>query len=329
MRYSLSLQPRQCAHWFFGVVALVLLNGCKLPDLKPFSDASSAVASSVKTSGDLVVEPLQASRIWSPEEQRWLSPGDPKHPGAALAESWAARRRATDAILAYSASLASISDAAAHGKENAEAVVGAVKELASEAGFSTGANSVGELVVWVAKEFVEVKAFHDLSRAVQAAQPAIDLIARGLTNDFATLGVTYQSLELNNRIGAVAALRRVDRLRTSLMTERDKWRDTVAKAPTNAVAGAELARLDGLLASVQAEYDRHTADRQAAEQSLNTGAKFFAAAQQAVLAWAKAHSDLALALKQGRRPDVILLAIRARELAGLIEELRIELHNPK
>lgn len=310
----------------FGVfaltlVVLVLLAGCTISDLRPFADASKTLSSSVNTGGDLAIKPLARMAIW--DGTKYVQPEDPKHPGKTLAASWELRRKAMDAVLVYSASLAAISEAAAHRKENASSLVGSVKQLASAVpAIGTGVSAAGDLVVFGLGTYVEIKAWHDLRKAVESADPAIQLIAKALRKDFGELSNEFESKPNDQLIQLGVAMRPVSRLRDALASQRDTQRDRVAGAAGDPALGAELARLEGLLAPVDAELNQLRSEKARIERFRAEGVEFFTSAGNAVDAWATAHSDLVDSMKQQRAPNLALLAARAEELKEIVDKLR-------
>ena len=76
-----------------------------------------------------------------------------------------------DAVFVYSASLEAISSAAANRKANAEALAGSVGQLASSIPGYGSAAKAGAVVIKKGMEVVvEVKAWHDMRQAVEAAR---------------------------------------------------------------------------------------------------------------------------------------------------------------
>lgn len=155
-----------------GMIALLGLSGCATPDLAPFAAASSTLASSVKHGGNLAINPVAQRSMWVGDEL--VAPGGENHPAKELRNQWNARLKTMDAVIVYSASLAAINEAAAKRKENATELVDAVKELAASVpGINVGAGPAGDLMISGLGILVEVKAWHDMSKAVSAADPAV------------------------------------------------------------------------------------------------------------------------------------------------------------
>ncbi len=297
----------------------ILLVGCKTPDIHPFADATAAVGMSVAQGGDMVVTPLTKRTINN------KSPGAPDHPGVKLATAWDVRRATMEAVVQYSASLVAISDAAAKSQNNASQVVGAVQELARNipnSGIQAGLDKAGDLLVYVGKTIIEIKAYHDMAKAVQAADPAIQEIAKVLQADFKDLAVEYYNRVNDDLDGLVTDLRPVERHYQKLKQERDRLRDKVNESVTNTEQGNELARISELLSKVEPEYETIRRAIQETELRRARGQRFFQETQAALSAWAQAHASLARTFREKTKPNFILLITKAEELRTLINQLR-------
>ena len=228
-----------------------------------------------------------------------------------------------DAVLVYSASLEEISDAAAHGEESATELMGPLQQLASAVpGYGAAINGAGALVVEGLKTTVEVKAWHNMRRAVEAANPAVQLVARGIKQDLVEISHLYEA-PLNDQLaGLGASMRPVARFEQALRQQRDAQRKLVEADPGDSAKGAELARLDGLYATAWADLNQIRSERAKAEEQIALGKEFFASAVQAVDAWAAANADLVKAFKDHRTPDVTLLLARAQELNDMVSQLK-------
>lgn len=302
-------------------VGFLWLAGCTTPDLKPFADASATLSSSVKVGGELAINPISTIPVWNGDV--FVSPRDPAHPYKSLEGEWEKRRKTMDAVLVYSASLQAISEAAAHRSDNATALVQSVQQLASSVpGYGAAFDTAGKLVIKGIETTVEVKAWHDMRRAVASADPAIQMIAGSLQKDLSELA-NLMKAPLNDRITALgASLRPVVRLETTLRERRDTQRKTVAETPTDATAGAELARLDSLYQTALADLTQMREERARTENSIKQGQEFFANAVAGVNAWADAHRGIVQAFQEKRMPNFTLLAARAQELREIVNELK-------
>lgn len=315
------LMPGDFGGFVIILLLALLVSGCATPNLKPFADASSTLSISVKRGGDLAIKPLAKTPIWVNNDL--VPPGDSKHPYKKLEDSWELRQKAMDAVLIYSTSLDAINEAAAHREENAEALVNSVQQLASAVpGYGAAFNSFGTLVVKGLKITVEVKAYHDMRQAVEAADPAIQLVARRLIEDFTELSnlfVAPLNEQLSNSENSVRPLKRYVK---ELEKRRDALRKEVEGAPGNSGKGIELARFEALYAPAAAELKQILSDRGKVEDNIAQGKEFFANVKLAVDAWAAAHAELVKAFKDQRMPSFALLAARAEELKETVSQLK-------
>lgn len=301
-----------------------MVAGCQTPDLKPFAAASATIVASINRGGDQAIAPLagQAAMV----NGSLVATGSPEHPANKLQTLWTERRKAADAILVYSESLAAINDAAANRKGNATALIDSVRQLASAIpGVNVSSNAAGDLVIFAVSAGVEVKSWHDMSSAVKSADPAIQLLAGMLRQDLVALSAEFESEMLNQLMtSTVPALREVERLHGPLREKQRAQRVIVARDPSDATAGAELMRIDGLIAGLQPDLNALRAEQAQLKQILATGKNFYAAVGRAIDAWAAAHHDLVRVFEENRGPNLVLLAARAQELDTLIQAYRNE-----
>lgn len=307
-----------------GLAFALVLSGCQTPDLKPFAAASATIVSGINQGGDMAIAPLARQSVMV--NGTLVAPGAPEHPANKLVALWASRRAAADAILVYSESLAAISDASANRKADATALVDSVRHLAAAIpGVSVSSNAAGDLVVFAVGAGVEVKAWHDMAAAVNSADPAVQVMADLLKQDFIALSAEFESETLNQLItSASPALREVERLYAPLREKQKAQRVIVAGDPSNVNAGVELTRLDGLLAGLEPDLAALRAEKSQLEDTLAAGKSFYAAVGKAIDAWAVAHHDLVKTFAENRGPNLVLLAARAQELDTLIKEFRNE-----
>jgi hypothetical protein len=307
--------------WAVVFLCTATLLGCAIPDLKPFADVSKTLNTAVSAGGDLAIKPLTRQPHW--DGTKYILPNDPNHPSNALQKSWELRHRTMQAVLVYSASLAAIGEASANRKQNATELVGSVKQLVSAVpGLSLGSSAAGDLLVFGFQTIVEIKASNDMQQAVEAANPAIQLVAQALSKDFSALSHAFESRQLDQLIQKDIALRPVLRASEAIRAQFTAQRDKVANAPSDTTASSELMRLNNVIAAVDPDLNRLRAERIQIEERLQEGKAFFTSAINAVEGWASAHADLAKALEQNRSPNLVLLAARAEELKDLVDQLR-------
>jgi hypothetical protein len=303
----------------FGLllIALVLV-GCTTPDLKPFASATKELTDDVATGGRLAFRPLLSPR-WSGSDL--LASSDTNHPFEAIASQWELRKKVMEALLVYSASLESIASSADRRKHEATDLVESVKQLAGMIpGVSTQTSAAGDLIIFGLTTTAEVKADRDLRRAVQNADPAIQIIATILKMDFGSLAMLFEA-----RVNAELIQKsrpKIGRVYKALTAERDSVRKTVAESPSNTAAGAELVRLDNLIAGLQPDWMAAQAELTRLNNALVDGKDFFSATINAIDAWASTHADIGKALENNRLPNIALLEARAETLRQITDRLK-------
>jgi hypothetical protein len=304
-------------------LGLLVVSGCQVPDLKPFASASAMLATSINQGGDLAIAPFTRESVMI--DGAFVAPGLPTHPGTQLQAEWDVRRKTADAILVYSASLSAIADASAKRKENAAALVDSVRQIAAVV---PGANVItpaaGNLTIGLLGTVVEVKAFHDLSAAVQSADPAIQLIAGSLLQDFDSLSHLYAPQQRNRISQIVPSLASAEQFYATLKAKQAELRRALTENLADKDKNAELAHIDGLVAGVEPEVLAKRAELARLQAALADGKAFYAVAANAIDTWAAAHAEIAKALQEKRAPNLMLLATRAQELRGLVADLQAE-----
>lgn len=313
----------------FIIGAMALVTGCQTPDLKPFAAASADVAAGIAWGGDLAIR--QIAREPAIVGSAVIAPDEPNHPARPLAVEWAPRRRAAEAVLAYSGALAAIGDASTNRKANAAALLDSVKQLAAAVpGVSLGTNAAGNLLISAASGVVELKAWRDMRTAVKNADAAIALIAGVIRQDLASMSNLYAGFHTNQIVQArtAAEFRQLTRLYDSLRKEQETKRGLVAGSPADPITGTDLTRLDSMLAGVERDLRPRLAAIAHHRTALADGAAFYAAAMAGIDAWAAAHRDLSIAFEQRRTPNIALLLVRAQEIQAQLQEFKSAQRQP-
>lgn len=309
----------------FFVLAALAVGGCVSPNLEPFVEATATLRTSVKVGGDMVIAPLTNQSVWDSTEKKYIPPGDPKHPAAQLANSWELREEAMDAVVVYSASLAAIGEASAKRQENAKEVVNSVKELASAIpGVSTGSSAAGDLLIMGLETIIEVKAYHDMAKAVEAASPAIELVADVLKKDFRSLAKLFESAQIDKLSQVLVDIRPVQRYYDKLLTAQKEQRERVSENVSDIALGEEQKRLDGLIAAVEPEITSLKTEKTALEAEMTNGLEFYDSTIKAIDAWSEAHASLKEYFDENRRPNLVLLAAHVEELKELVNKLKAD-----
>ena len=162
------------------LVTLLLapLVACRIPDLKPFSDATTGMATVLKQGFERTRASLIAAAETADAQDAF------KKSVRDLDERWKPTRRALSALVAYSDSLTALAEAGKNGKETMEKLTGAVNDLASAVGAFPLAGAAETVVTAVGTKIIEIRAERDIRKAVGKAAGAVDIMAPLLKENF-------------------------------------------------------------------------------------------------------------------------------------------------
>lgn len=163
------------------VLLLGLLVACRVPDLKPFSDATTEMATVLKQGFERARAALGAAAETADNQDAFQ-----KH-ARELDERWKPTHRAMSALVAYSDSLTALAEAGKKGPETMAKLTGAVNELASAVGAIPLAGAGAKVVEAVGAKIIEMRAAGDIRKAVGKAAEAVDIMAPLLKANFADL----------------------------------------------------------------------------------------------------------------------------------------------
>ncbi|SFM56802.1 hypothetical protein [Variovorax sp. OV329] len=292
--------------------AMTLLGGCgSLPDGKPFADASNALLSSVKSSGNAVEDALGDAATASPGDKAAYEALEGK-----FAKAWERRIAMTQAAARYSEAIADEIAAGNSGGETAGRVADSLKALAEGVNIPVAAPAVGvagDLARFIFARVAIVKASQSLESAVTQAQPAIDRIAQQIVDDSdRQLKGLLLDLYKNTVSGIKEPYDRDDSFAQQAARRREAQRQLALKDPS---ALAKLEQYDRVQASVADSLQERDRKLAAAAAAYRTRLRLVNAMSHATLTWAQAHRDLAAAIQQKRKVD-------ASELQSTIVELR-------
>ena len=226
-------------------VLVVFSSGCALPDLGPLADATAQIHAATQQVGTSLVEDLERLALLEAEDHAF------KEYPATFRKAWDERLSVMAALVEYSDALAGIVDAAGKFGENATSLADSVSGLLAAGGVNP-ANVLSDAALSVVtiggEALVTIKAHSDMDKAVEAADPAVQRVAKILGKDLVKLE------ELLGRDGLAADI------------------ESGLKKARLRAAGADLAYRDSLL------YSRETV-----EQLLDLEAGAIRDLQQAIL----------------------------------------------
>jgi hypothetical protein len=335
---------------------MLFLSGCRTPpDMRPFADATSQLAGSIKTTGRTVAsEVVSMSAKWNVDQRQRALKIAEKFSGA-----WTERNALADAILEYSASLTAIAQAGEQGEKSALALAGSFKKLCGAIEIALPPAAAAEGVVNVGAQlygkFARDYAAKTLGDGMKKLQPSIDETADALSDSLKQIETALDAMRDQNAQniedelldGAkvrternnlkVLSQRRTallkmlddeanarDRLRADLFKSADqvKEKEFARRAVLTADITSELAAIETSL-KVQSEKLAPIDARIAAEhQRLTTQITLVRTVRAGLGDWSAAHSRLAAAALEKKPLQVDDLVQTALEIRELIKTVR-------
>ena len=161
-------------------VWLCALTACRVPDLKPFSDATAEMATLLKKGFEQSETALAGAAETADDTEAF------NDKVKELRKVWTPTRQALSSLVDYSDSLSALAESGAKGKETMARLTGTINELASAVG-ALPAASAANLVQAVGGKIIEMQAAGDIRKAVGKAGEAVDIIAPILKQNFVDL----------------------------------------------------------------------------------------------------------------------------------------------
>jgi hypothetical protein len=167
------------------VVLVTVMTACKIPDLKPFSDATAQMATALKQGFERSRASLSAATETAGDQSTF------KAHLTKLDAEWKPTRQALSALVAYSDALAALAEAGKKGPETMARLTGAIGDLAQAVSAIPIPSAGVEIVNKVGAKLIEMQASRDIRKAVDAAGDAIEIVAPILKATFADLRVIH------------------------------------------------------------------------------------------------------------------------------------------
>jgi hypothetical protein len=322
------------------LVAFVLsIAGCQMPNVQPYADATARLRDAIQVAGETTVARLKGDRkpfdLENPPR-----PGDDAYPAWELSQLWEIRLAAANALVAYADSLSDITAAGNQAGGNAQKLGTTISGLASGlAGVSAPSQEVVALAAKLTELAIKVKASHDLAKAVERAQPAVEGIAELLTKDLDDLLICYQTAhrdllkdtflrgksEKSKKYLQLATYRKSLKERVEQLREELKGNEFTNPADRDLTS--ELEQAEELLTKAnlaflpyQEEYLELLRERERVEQ-------LFDQAKKTTAAWLNTHRDLSESITSNRRPSWRELLSITQELHVLVDAVREDNRN--
>lgn len=307
-------------------------SSCELPDLKPFAEATARLDSAARQTRDSLVEQLTglASQIESQVPSAKAEADSLRKAAQDLSDEWRVRIQATEALLAYSESLANIASAGESGAEGARALGESVNELLGSIPSVTAQIPAAalNLTAWIGGIVSEVRAHESLSKSVAAAHPTITLVAPLIAADFQVVARNLEGTQilgetlLNKQYGDLLTYRTHLLERQLAVANRIKSLATGTAIPKT--DSDEATMVAHLLRDADSWHSPYSNKLEALHTRVRLHSQLATEAQETVLQWAKLHGELAEVLASQRAPSVATLLNHAKQLEGLIKKLQEE-----
>ena len=307
-----SCRMRMVGSLLMLFMAVILVGCASLPEVGPFVDATVELRSAVVASGSTVVAEL-----------RLMPDGDVL--ASRLAQEWATRAQAVDALVIYAESLRTIIKAGQQGRQAARALADSVTGLAQGVGVvvpAAGALPVAvDAATFVYSHIALIRASNSLEEALVNAQPAVKRIAMILAQDLRAVDAILQTANVDIQQRMLITHQVEWKFRDDLLAEQQTLYKK-ARSERTAADEARLLAIDQLLTSTKVWHDPLQSKVAQTEQRLRVGRHLIDAAIQITEQWAAGHEQLVFAVRDRRTINPQALVQAAVDIRDLIKRIR-------
>ena len=229
----------------------------------------------------------------------------------------------------YSEELVRLAEVAQPGSTGADKLAGAVTSIASS--FEVVIPGPFSKIATEVLDFIEnVAARRALANAIESADPAIKLLANVLGEEMQPLiDLTRQTKHLVLRDRKDGHKKIIDEYRSATNQREQlvvKYRDRLATLPKDELTlyRDRLALIEGWLTTVESrdEWADYTGRASAIDERYEALEAVMVQVRLAAQTWAVTHGELAAVVRQRGSIDVELLTTHARNIHGLIKEIK-------
>jgi hypothetical protein len=292
-----------------GLLLALLLTGCAVPNVTPFADATAAYRDAITTAGATVADALRKSS----EPEKTLE----------AATVWAERVKAADALVYYAGSLSSIVGAHQSAQDTVQRLGDTVGELAAYVPATGAIAKEGVAIAAViGRTILEVKAAHDLDRAVEKAHPVLAKIADVLKKDLIDLQVLCRNAYLDMDQSLINQWRPGKNHYEKLVEAVQKARLEADTAGFDGATIGRLKELEALLAAQEIHFREHRHARAAVAAQQAAAEAMLDQAIAGTDDWINAHAEIGAAIRANRSPNIVLLMSRAQEIQRAVDRIR-------
>ncbi len=167
---------------FTAVTLLLVVTGCRTPDLKPFRDSTAKIHDGVVAARDMYPAELGRLQPYVPDEHKLAQEGK------RFMTNWQARVEVMEGLVRYADSLAAVADAPDKSKAGLENVAQSLKELSVAAGpYQPAIDGATDIAIELVDLANRVRAVKQLKDAVLLTDTNVQRVAKLLALDFARL----------------------------------------------------------------------------------------------------------------------------------------------
>jgi hypothetical protein len=301
------------------VLCALLLAACgTLPDGKPFADATGTWSGAVRSSGQAISDSFRDAASVEPKEKptydKLIKDFD---------DAWSARTKAAQGAVAYSNAISDLLAAGKEGAETANKVGDALQGLAAAAGIPVAAPAFGvatEIAAFLWERIATVRASRQLEASVAEAQPAVDRIAEHMVDE--ANGQLKPLLEnaYKNAVSSIRGKYSADGdFAVDFARKQSELRSAALNDPKKVSELQEFEKVHVTLLARLKERDQKVEE---AASVYRTRLQLINALSTSTAAWAQAHRDLAVAIKEKRKVNAAELQETVAELKDLIKKVR-------
>ncbi len=309
---TLLRRPTEAGVGSLVFLLLILgLSACAVPNVKPFSDATTAYRNAIAAAGATTVDAVRH--------------GTEPDQAATVAALWADRLRAGDALVFYAGALTAIVEAHGSAATSVQQLSDTVSGLVAFIPGGTGAAAKEGIAIGaiIGQTAIEVKAAHDLAAAVQKAQPAVTKMADLLKKDLKDLQLLCGNAYVSSDLALVDAWRvnnkaYYDKLLVAVTTART----TAATQAFDTASVARLTELERLLAVQATALLQYQGSRRTLAVQKAAADEMFDQAIAGSDDWVKTHAEIATAIRENRVPNMTVLMVRTQEIKNAVDRIR-------
>jgi len=303
-----------------------------IPDLEPYAQSTAMLERAASSSHDIVHRELASLQSYDPNDPEFSE--FPQR----FSNAWQPRLRAMGAMVSYSDSLAAIAQAAKDGKRSASTLADSLQAFVGTAGGPIGlaASPAGaKIFTALAAATIEIRAAHDLDKAINAADPIIQEVSDLLIADFDSLETLLSRDQLEATLEAS-----IKRSYVTNFGADPKYRKELIKSQQNAIAAIRqahlteplnptdikqaeerLSQINEWLSATNSWHDQQAKELRELHARFANQRLVISKVRDGITEWRTIHHNLANTMKiNHQRPNFRLLYNTATEIQAIFNE---------